>query len=153
LRSTKIQYLSAIDIWMIHFVLLSTLDMGQDLSVKFLRDLDLLESAANLPRQPYYESLFVKAAALFRSLVKNHPFLDGNKRTGLLAVKIFLLDNRYRITCSDDDIVAFTLAVAKGEVRDLEEIAHWLEHCTEQCPRYSRSSLRQAMNDIRKDLS
>ncbi|MBT9137233.1 MAG: Toxin Doc [Firmicutes bacterium] len=127
--------------------------MDQALSGKAPRDLGLLESAVNLPRQPYYTTLFIKAAAMFRSLVKNHPFIDGNKRTGLLGVKIFLLDNRYRLTCSDDDIIAFTLAVARGEVRDLEEIARWFEHCTERCPRHSRSILRQAMNLCRKGFN
>jgi death-on-curing protein len=50
-----------------------------------------LLSALALPRQRYYRGLLRKAAALFRSLVKNHPFIDGNKRFALAALHTFLL--------------------------------------------------------------
>ncbi len=82
-----------------------------------LRDLALLESAVARPHatfdgQDLYPSLFEKAAALLDSLVNNHPFLDGNKRTGITATAMFLLMNGFRLSCSQSEMEIFTLQVA-----------------------------------------
>jgi death-on-curing protein len=67
-----------------------------------LRDLGLLESAAARPQAAFggeelYPNLFTKAAALMDSLVNNHPFLNGNKRTGNSAAGLFLVQNGFRL--------------------------------------------------------
>jgi death-on-curing family protein len=68
------------------------------------RDFNLLESAVSRPFQTVfggdaYPTIFDKGAALFHSLVANHPFHDGNKRTAVTALYAFLLGPKYRIEC------------------------------------------------------
>jgi len=96
-----------------------------------LRDLALLESAVNRPRatfgdQDLYPDLFAKAAALMDSLIRNHPFVDGNKRTGIAAAALFLVQNGYRLTATNAEVEAFVLRVVKAEP-DVAEIAGWLQ--------------------------
>lgn len=94
-----------------------------------LRDAELLESAVLRPRQTFssvelYPDLPSKAAALFESLVCNHPFVDGNKRTAVAIVETFLDVNGAEFGPSDDEFERFTLGVAGGDYR-IEEIAAW----------------------------
>jgi death-on-curing protein len=96
-----------------------------------LRDLNSLLSAAERPRasfddQDLYPGLFIKAAALMDSLIRNHPFVDGNKRTGIAAAALFLRINSYRLGATNDDLEKFTLAVAKAQ-HTLDEIEAWLQ--------------------------
>lgn len=96
-----------------------------------LRDLGLLESAAARPQATYggqdlYPDLFSKAAALMDSLIHNHPFVDGNKRTGITAAGLFLVRNGYRLDASNPDLEAFTRQVAESKP-DITEIAGWLQ--------------------------
>lgn len=60
--------------------------------------------------------LFELAAAYLYGIVRNHPFSDGNKRTGFLAAFSFLILNGFLIEASQADVVAFVLAVAAGEI-------------------------------------
>jgi death-on-curing protein len=92
-----------------------------------LRDLGLLESAAARPRATFagedlYPDLFSKTAALMDSLIHNHPFVDGNKRTGITAAALFLVRNGYRLTTSNPELEAFTRRVAEARP-DIAEIA------------------------------
>jgi len=85
------------------------------------RDMALLESACTRPETSLmgtekYPTLLAKAAALFHSLVKNHPFHNGNKRTALLTLIHMLADNGRRVTASDEQLFEFVLAVADGTV-------------------------------------
>lgn len=68
-----------------------------------VRDLGLLESALFRPRTGYYHDLIEMAAALFESLLMNHPFVDGNKRVAFFSVDIFLRINGYRIAVDNDE--------------------------------------------------
>ena len=73
-----------------------------------LRDLALLESAVAWPRatfdsKEFYPDLFTKAAALMDLLINNHPFLDGNKRTGITATGLFFRINGWKLTASSKD--------------------------------------------------
>lgn len=95
-----------------------------------VRDVALLESAVARPRATFggedlYPDLFSKAAALMDSLVRNHPFIDGNKRTGIAAAALFLRQNGRRLTATDPELEAFTLHVAESGP-DIAEIAAWL---------------------------
>ena len=96
-----------------------------------VRDLGLLESAVARPRATFdkkdlYLDLFTKAAALMDSLINNHPFLDGNKRTGITAAGLFLRINGRKLTASPKALEACTLRVAtKG--MELAELADWLK--------------------------
>jgi death-on-curing protein len=60
------------------------------------------------------------------SLVGNHPFVDGNKRAGLVVTGLFLARNGYVLTADNTQVLAFTMQVASGEL-DHETIAHWLQ--------------------------
>lgn len=95
-----------------------------------LRDLGLLEAASARPQAAFegeelYPDLFSKAGALMDSLINNHPFVDGNKRTGIAAAGLFLQQNGYRLTATNPELEAFTLKVASGQIR-VSEIAAWL---------------------------
>lgn len=84
-----------------------------------LRDLGLLESAVFRPQQAFmgadpYPDVHAKAAALVHSLIRNHPFVDGNKRTAMAAMVIFYGFNGRRMQAEDHDIVALALDVAGG---------------------------------------
>ncbi len=96
-----------------------------------LRELDLLESAVARPLASYdgedlYKTIFDKAAALLHSLLKNHPFVDGNKRTALSAAGIFLRMNGYKLINSHEKELEFALHV-ENETLPFEKIAFWLE--------------------------
>jgi death on curing protein len=95
-----------------------------------IRDQGLLESALDRPRNRLVHepqsSLFDLAATLCVGLVKNHPFLDGNKRTGLLATRAFLFLNGYALEPQEHDEVATIVAIAEGSL-DERAVAAWLE--------------------------
>tara|TARA_R110002072_G_scaffold2233_4_gene18372 strand:- start:1528 stop:1929 length:402 start_codon:yes stop_codon:yes gene_type:complete len=95
-----------------------------------LRDEALLLSALARPRNraAYDKSatLFDLAAEYGAGVVGNHPFVDGNKRTGLLAAVVFLSLNGYRLQADEADIVATIEALAAGRV-DVERLSAWFE--------------------------
>jgi death on curing protein len=95
-----------------------------------VRDAGLLSSAIARPRttvfgEDAYPDLATKAAALFESLVRNHPLLDGNKRLAVVLTWTFLLNNGFRLEHTEDDAYDFTIAAASGELT-LQEIRGWL---------------------------
>ncbi len=103
-----------------------------------MRDRGLLESAlaqplASFQGQDLHPTLWDKAAALGRSLIANHPFVDGNKRVGFVAMDVVLQRHGYRLECSPDEGEQITLGVAAGAVKR-EELAAWLQsHCVREC--------------------
>lgn len=66
------------------------------------------------------------AAIYAHGIVKNHPFVDGNKRTGLLTAAVFLETNGKRFIAAEEDAVVQTLALAAGAMT-ADEFAVWLE--------------------------
>ena len=99
-----------------------------------IRDHNLLLSAINRPFQTFagnelYPGPYEKAAALGESLIINHPFADGNKRTAMLAMLAFLLENNIEVVASNDDLYIFVLKMATGENR-YQEIVDWLKSNT-----------------------
>ena len=96
-----------------------------------LRDKNLLESALLRPYQTFdkkelYLSPIEKAAAQIESIIINHPFIDGNKRFGYVAMRLLLLECDLDIIASEADKYEFVIAIAKGELK-FEEICHWIE--------------------------
>jgi death on curing protein len=96
-----------------------------------IRDIGLVESAVARPRATFdgmdlYESIFEKAAALLQSLLKNHPFVDGNKRTALVSAAIFMKMNGYNLINQHEEEVEFGVNVDNKRL-SLEKIAKWLE--------------------------
>ena len=91
------------------------------MSAKGCRDISLLESAVSRPFQTVfgedaYPTILEKAVALFHSLVSNHPFHDGNKRTAVSALYIFLLANGYYFALPNAD--AYDVAKAAASYRE-----------------------------------
>lgn len=96
-----------------------------------VRDISLVESAvyrpqASFDRKDLYKTVFDKAAALLQSLLKNHPFIDGNKRTALSSSAIFLKINGYKLINTHKEEVEFAIKV-DNEHLSIEEIATWLK--------------------------
>ncbi|NIA69853.1 type II toxin-antitoxin system death-on-curing family toxin [Pelagibius litoralis] len=95
-----------------------------------VRDAGLLESALARPRnRAAYEedvSFFALAAEYCLGIVRNHPFVDGNKRSGILAGAVFLTLNGYDFEPEETAIVHMILALAAGEV-DGATLARWFE--------------------------
>jgi death on curing protein len=94
-----------------------------------VRDSGLLASALARPKNKAdYEnpSVFDLAAAYAFGIIKNHPFIDGNKRTGFLAAYAFLKINGWHLVASETDAVLAVLALARGEM-DEPAFSAWLE--------------------------
>lgn len=94
-----------------------------------IRDAGLLSSAIARPRPTLfgddaYPDLPTKAAALFESLVRNHPLLDGNKRLAVVLTWAFLLNNGFALDHSEDEAYDFTIAAAAGQLT-LDGIRGW----------------------------
>lgn len=95
-----------------------------------VRDVDLLEAAAQRPMTSAfgadaYATIPEKAAALFHSLARNHPFVDGNKRTATIAAIMFLRLNAYRVTWDAAQALEFIVEAAQGQ-HDARAVADWL---------------------------
>lgn len=88
-----------------------------------VRSEHLLESAVAAPR--WYDKIHYQAAALFRSLTKNHAFGDGNKRTAVVAVVTFLSINGYALKARGSTIFRFVLCVAETTNPDIAWVAAW----------------------------
>ena len=94
-----------------------------------IRDGHLPESALHRPQHIFaYEkpTMFRLAAAYAAGIVKNHPFLDGNKRTGFMAAYIFLGANGLSLEAPEPEVVERTLALAAGAIEEADYAA-WLE--------------------------
>ena len=93
-----------------------------------LRDSDLLESALARPRQRHAygdPDVFDLAAAYTAAIITNHPFVDGNKRTGFVVGVLFLELNGPTLTASEADATQAVLDVAAGEINE-DQFATWL---------------------------
>lgn len=113
-----------------HIVLMHSVLIRETGGMEGIRDGSLLDSAVSAPFQTYdgeylYKSLEAKAARLGYFLIKNHPFIDGNKRIGMLAMMAFLELNGAGLVCSDQDIVETGLRIATGKMDD-KELLEWI---------------------------
>ena len=93
-----------------------------------VRDQGLLESALARPLNKWsYEqsSIAVLAAAYGYGLIRNHPFIDGNKRIGLVAIDTFLMLNGHELTAAATDVYRVSFGVADGTV-DEASLADWI---------------------------
>jgi death on curing protein len=120
-----VRYLTAQEVLFIHARLIATTGGSHG-----VRDVGLLASAVARPQatfggQELYPDLFTKAAALMASLVQNHPFVDGNKRTGITAAGLFLRQNGWQLQTNNEELETFTLRVATERL-PIELLATWL---------------------------
>ncbi len=99
-----------------------------------LRDLALLRSAISMPETSFdgeylHPSVFEMAAAYLFHLARNHPFVDGNKRTALMCALVFLGWNGERLRADPDDLYSLVDGVAAGEVDKAEVSVFVRRHC------------------------
>ena len=118
------------------------LDIHQILIQEFggspgVRDEGLLKSALERPfsgfgEKEFYPSAEEKAGAILESIVQNHPFIDGNKRTGYVLMRLVLMQFGKDIKSTQDEKYDFVIGVASGE-RDFQGIVTWLtDHMVEK---------------------
>lgn len=95
-----------------------------------IRDEGLLESALTRPQNKKYygsrASVYEIAAAYCYGIVQNHPFIDGNKRTGATVMGLFLLKNGKELVASEKDLVLQILGVADGKISG-KELSSWIK--------------------------
>lgn len=94
-------------------------------------DFTLLHSACERPKATFggkdlYKDVFRKASALISSLIQNHPFSDGNKRTGFVTTARFLYINGYDLNFKEAEAIEFVQRV-QGKKLGFEKIAVWLK--------------------------
>ena len=99
-----------------------------------IRDAHLLDLSVNSPYhtfngQPLYPTLQAMAAHLGFSLVKNHPFLDGNKRIGILVMMVFLKMNRLPLDCTDSELETLGWGLADGSLSEAYLLDWIIAHC------------------------
>ena len=100
-----------------------------------IRDVGLLQSAVAVPRSTFagrllHEDLCEMAAAYLFHIIRNHPFLDGNKRTGLVAAVVFLAMNGVDIKVGERGIERIVRAVAEGKAGKAEVATFFGKHAT-----------------------
>jgi death-on-curing protein len=98
-----------------------------------IRDVRLLESALATPRASFsgellHGTLHEMAAAYLYHIVKNHPFIDGNKRTGLAVAIAFLALNGRAVDAEEDDLVALVLGIAEGSASKAQAAVFFEDH-------------------------
>ena len=91
-----------------------------------VRDHGLLESALFRPRTGHYPDLAAMAAALFESLLMNHPFLDGNKRVAFFATDVFLRLNGYKLRVDANKAHRFLIALLEAGTCDFDHLLPWI---------------------------
>ncbi|HEV2832789.1 MAG TPA: type II toxin-antitoxin system death-on-curing family toxin [Hanamia sp.] len=100
-----------------------------------VRDLNGLESALARPFQTFggedlYPDFFAKAAAIAESIIINHPFIDGNKRTGYVLMESILRYGSIKIIADDELLYNFMISISTGEKR-FDDIVEWLKKNTQ----------------------
>lgn len=117
------------DVFTIHERLINTFG-----GIHGVRDEGMLLSSIARPFQTFagedlYPSPFSKSAAILESIVRNHPFLDGNKRTGIAVAELFLMTFGKKLHATEDEKYDLVIAVAEGRMI-FEDIVSWLEQHT-----------------------
>ncbi len=124
------KYLSIEEILRLHFQVIE--DYGGSHGV---RDEGRLKSVEQAPQQEIfgteqYASLCEKAAVYIRNIIGDHPFSDGNKRTGITVAGVFLIRNGVHLTATSKDFEDFAVSVATNHL-NIDTITKWLEAHTE----------------------
>ncbi len=121
MHGKTVQYLSVDETLAIHQRLIDVFG-----GVEGVRDPGLLESALYRPRSGYYGDLTEMAAALFESLLMNHPFLDGNKRVAFFATDVFLRLNGWKLQVEAASAHAFLIGLLEEGRCDFVHLLPWI---------------------------
>lgn len=120
-----VQYLSVDEVLEIHAALIERFG-GAD----GLRDMGLLECVLYRPQSGYYADLVEMAAAMFESLINNHPFVDGNKHVAFFSVDVFLRLNGYKVSVDATSAYEFLMGLFASNTCDLEHLKPWIRSIT-----------------------
>lgn len=115
------EYLLVVDVLAIHAILIDEFG-GTD----GVRDLGALEAAVFRPQTGYYDDPIAEAAALLESLVQNHPFLDGNKRTAVASADVHLRMNGYELAGDSMEHHRVLIGLMERGDLDWKSIDGWL---------------------------
>ena len=119
--SERIAHLSVDEVLAIHEELISR--FGGSGVVRYL---GLLESALYRPRTGYYADIVEMSAAMFESLLMNHPFVDGNKRVAFFATDVFLRLNGWKLGVDPTDTRTFLIELLDEGIADFEHLVPWI---------------------------
>ena len=119
--SERVAYLSVDEVLAIQQELISR--FGGPTGV---RDMGLLESALHRPQSGYYGDVVEMAAAMFESLLMNHPFVDGNKRVAFFATDVFLRLNGWRLQVDSREAYAFLIGLLEAGTADFAHLEPWI---------------------------
>ena len=128
MNTTNIQF-TLQDIYELHIQLENAFVLSSG-----VRDENLLASAVNTPFQTFmgndlYPSIYDKAAQLCYGIANNHPFTDGNKRTALHSMYVYLIINGFDITALQQEVENMIIDIASGNMTNVE-LAQWLRENT-----------------------
>lgn len=120
------KYLSEEDILIIHNRVIDRIG-----GLHGIRDRNAIQSVIGQPQQAVfgkelYPTLYLKAAVYARNIIAHHPFLDGNKRTGVTAASVFLSENGCVIEAKEGEFFSLALHIAEDKW-EYKEIAEWFE--------------------------
>jgi death-on-curing protein len=118
----KIDYLTTIEALSIHAVLIKKYG-GTEGAV----DIGLLESVLFRPQTGYYPDLISQATALFESLIINHPFTDGNKRTAFAMTDVFLRINGFRFQVDEKEIYHEMITLLNSNQFQFKLLLPWMK--------------------------
>lgn len=121
------EYLRVVEVLTLHAILIDEFG-GTD----GVRDLGALEAAVFRPQTGYYEDPIAEAAALLESLIQNHPFLDGNKRTAVAAADVHLRMNGFELAGDSMEHYRFLVGLMEGGDLDWRAIDAWLRDNVEE---------------------
>ena len=101
-----------------------------------VRDMHAILSLEQLPSQKafgeeLYPTIFIKAAVYARNIIFNHPFVDGNKRTGMTAAIVFMENNGYKFYAREGEVEQFALEIIHKK-HQLKTIANWFKKHTKR---------------------
>ena len=121
------KYLGADEILLIHSIIIDETSGSHG-----VRDRGALLSVVESPKQSFggkeiYSTIFEKAAVYARGIIMNHPFIDGNKRVALIAMRAFLFQNGFHFNPDQVETVMFLEGLAAGTVKE-KELSAWLRN-------------------------
>lgn len=125
------KYIDAEEILLIHHLLIERYGGSHG-----TRDLSRVKSVALAPsqyvfREEQYKTIFKKAAVYAHNIITDHPFYDGNKRTGITTAAMFLMKNGHSLRAKKGEIEDFAVEIAVKKL-SIDDIATWLERHTDK---------------------
>ena len=121
MQNKTVAFLSRDEVLEIHHALLER--FGGPTGV---RDPGSLESALFRPRTGYYNDLAEMAAAMFESLIMNHPFVDGNKRVAFFATDVFLRLNGHKLKVDANKAHRFLIGLLENDCCSFDQLLPWI---------------------------